>query len=283
MEQLPRLAEKKGRAESLLKSLGSVVVALSGGVDSSVLLRLAAGCLPRSKVLAVTVHSEVSTPRELELAAQVAALCGVSHEVVPLSDLEDPRFRENPPERCFYCKLNRFSRLREMAQKRGFNAVAEGSNVSDRGDYRPGMRALEELGIRSPLLECGLTKDEIRRLARDFGLPNWNHPANACLASRFPYGTAITAEDLARVGQGERLLHSLGFAAGRLRHHGKTARIEIDPEQFSRLLDPPTRQVLLSSLKRMGYAYVTLDLEGYRSGSLNEVIGEDGRSPVPSP
>lgn len=260
---------------ALLSSFGSVLVALSGGVDSSVLLKLASDCLPRCQVLAVTARSEISTPEELELAARVAVLCGITHEVVPVSDLEVSQFRANPPDRCYFCKLNRFSLLLQMAADRGLNTVVDGSNQSDLGDYRPGMRALNELGIRSPLLECGFTKDEIRQLAKEFGLPNWNQPSNACLASRFPYGTPITAEDLSRVARGENLLRSMGFKQCRLRHHGNTARIEINPGQFPHVLDSRQRLALVTAFKGLGYTYVVLDLEGFRSGSLNEVIGNN--------
>jgi len=266
------LSGKIKSIQTLLTSYDSVLVALSGGVDSSVLLKLAVDCLNCDQVLAATAHSEISTPKELELAAQVAQICKVEHKIVYLSELEVPEFVANPPERCYYCKLNRFRLLQKLAAQQGLQVVADGSNQSDQGDYRPGIKALTELGIRSPLLECGFTKDEIRELARTLGLPNWNQPSNACLASRFPYGTRITAKNLSQVAQGEELLHSLGLTCCRLRHHGTMARIEVPPAQFSFFLDPARNQSVVTSIKNLGFAYVTLDLQGYRTGSLNEVI-----------
>lgn len=275
------LADKVSFAHNLLSGFNSVLVALSGGVDSSVLLKMASDCLPKSQVLAVTARSEISTPDEMELARQIAEICGITHEIISISDLELPEFKANSPDRCYHCKLNRFSRFKQMAASRGLKVVVDGSSQSDLGDYRPGMRALKELGIRSPLLECGFTKEEIRQLAQDYGLPNWNRPSNACLASRFPYGTPITREDLSRVALGEALLRSLGLEQCRLRHYGKMARIEIDPRQFGLLLDPRQRLSLVASLKELGYIYVTLDLEGYRTGSLNEVIAQPDPDPLP--
>jgi uncharacterized protein len=277
--------DKIGSVRRLLASYGSVLVALSGGVDSSLLLSLAADTLGPGRVLAVTARSEISTPEELSLSVQVAGGCGVEHLMVEVSDLEVPGFRSNPPDRCYHCKHHRFSLLKQVAFNRGLNTVVDGSNLSDLGDYRPGMRALHELGIRSPLLECGMTKDEIRRLAQDQGLPNWNKPSNACLASRFPYGTPITAADLARVARGEEMLRTLGLVQFRLRHHGDTARIEADPEQFARILAPEQRRWLVNGLKDLGYTFISLDLEGFRSGSLNQAIAAAPLSPSrpPSP
>ncbi|MDF9407668.1 ATP-dependent sacrificial sulfur transferase LarE [Pelotomaculum isophthalicicum JI] len=267
-----KLVNKIDSINSLISSFGSVLVALSGGVDSSVLLKLAVDCLGPSRVLAATTHSETSTLEEIELAARIAGICGISHEIIPISDLSIPEFAANPANRCYYCQSSRFRMLRQTADAKGFKEVLDGSNQSDQGDYRPGQKALIELGIRSPLKECGFTKDEIRQLAKSFALPNWNRPANACLSSRFPYGTPITAEDLGRVAAGEKLLHSLGLTQCRLRHHGRIARIEAPPEEFSILLDPGQRGRLVAGIKDLGYAYVTLDLQGYRTGSLNEVI-----------
>jgi uncharacterized protein len=266
------LSGKIKSIQTLLTSYGSILIALSGGVDSSVLLKLAVDCLSRGQVLAATAHSEISTLKELELATQVAQICKVDHKIVFLSELEMPEFVANPPERCYYCKLKRFQLLQKLATQQGLQIVADGSNQSDQGDYRPGMKALTELGIRSPLLECGFTKDEIRGLAKDLGLPNWNQPSNACLASRFPYGTPITAENLSQVAQGEKLLHSFGLTDCRLRHHGTIARIEVPPTHFSIFLDQPRGQSVVASIKSLGFTYVTLDLQGYRTGSLNEVI-----------
>jgi len=266
------LVAKIDSIKTLLSSFESVLVALSGGVDSSVLLKLAADCLGPSRVMAATTRSETSTLEEIELASRIARICGVTHEVVPVSDLSIPEFAANPPGRCYYCQSNRFRLLRQIADDKGLKVVADGSNQSDQGDYRPGKKALIELGIRSPLKECGFTKDEIRQLAKSLSLPNWNQPSNACLSSRFPYGTPITAEDLARVAAGEKLLRSLGLTQCRLRHHGTIARIEAPPEEFSILLDSGRRGRLVAGIKDLGYTYVTLDLQGYRTGSLNEVM-----------
>jgi len=267
-----KLIDKIDSINSLISGFDSVLVALSGGVDSSVLLKLAVDCLSPSRVLAATTHSETSTMEEIELASRIAGICGVAHEIIPVSDLSIPEFAANPANRCYYCQSNRFRLLRQTADVKGIKEVLDGSNQSDQGDYRPGRKALVELGIRSPLKECGFTKDEIRQLAKSFALPNWNRPANACLSSRFPYGTPITAVDLARVAAGEKLLHALGLTQCRLRHHGQMARIEAPPEEFSILLDPGRRGRLVVGIKDLGYVYVTLDLQGYRTGSLNEVI-----------
>lgn len=265
-------SDKIKALQSLLTNYGRVLVAFSGGVDSSVLLKLAADCLGRDQILAATVYSELSTPQELKTAEQIAELCQVEHQIVYRSELAIPEIAANSPKRCYYCKYNRFQLLQELAVKRGLSTVVDGSNQSDQGDYRPGMKALSELGIRSPLLECGFTKAEIRDLARTLGLPNWKQPANACLASRFPYGTVITAANLAQVAKGEEMLRSLGLTECRLRHHGQVARIEALPTQFALFLNPTLSESLVTGLKNLGFAYVTLDLQGYRSGSLNEVF-----------
>ncbi|NPV93384.1 MAG: ATP-dependent sacrificial sulfur transferase LarE [Firmicutes bacterium] len=277
------LNDKIESVRGLLAGYGSVLVGLSGGVDSSVLLKLSVDTLGPDRVLAVTARSEISTPGELDLAARVAILCGVEHMMVESSDLRVPGFSSNPPDRCYHCKHHRFSLLRQLAVNRGLNAVLDGSNQSDLGDYRPGMRALHELGIKSPLLECGLTKEELRQLARASGLPNWNKPSNACLASRFPYGTPITAADLTRVARGEEMLRALGLVQFRLRHYGETARIEADPEQFALVTSPEQRTWLVNGLKNLGYTFVTLDLEGFRSGSLNKAIAPLSPDRPPSP
>lgn len=268
------LAENISAAKTLISSFESILVALSGGVDSSVLLKLAVDCLGPSKVLAATTRSETTTPEELELAARIAGMCQVKHVVVPVFDLKIPEFTANPPNRCYYCQSNRFALLKQIAEDHGLKVVVDGSNYSDRDDYRPGQRALAELGIRSPLKECCFTKDKIRQVAKSFNLPNWNQPSNACLSSRFPYGTPITAENLARVAAGEKLLRSLGLTQCRLRHHGAIARIEALPGEFPIILDQDQSRRIVNGIKKLGYTYVTLDLQGYRTGSLNEAIAE---------
>lgn len=265
-------SDKIKKLQTMLKSYGRVLIALSGGVDSSVLLKIAAGYLGPGQVLAATAYSELSVPSELKTAKEIAALCQAEHQVIHLSELAIPEFAANSPKRCYYCKLKRFQLLRKLAVHHACTAVADGSLLSDLEDYRPGMKALTELGIHSPLLECGFTKGEIRDLARDLGLPNWNQPANSCLASRIPYGTVITAANLAQVAKGEDWLHSLGITDCRLRHHGTIARIEVPPSQFDFILEPAKSRSLATALKSLGFNYVTLDLQGLRPGSLNEVI-----------
>jgi uncharacterized protein len=269
--------QKIERIKNRFSGLGSVVVALSGGVDSSVVLRFAAEALGTAKVLAATYQSEISPADELDLAVGIAGFCGVEHAVVQVSDLDSAEFTANPPDRCYFCKFNSFTKLKRLAEEKGFSAVVDGTNRSDTGDHRPGIRALRELGIISPLMECGFTKEEVRKVAAEFSLPNWNRPSNACLASRFPYGTPIVLENVSKVAQGEAILRSLGFSQYRLRHHGSIARIEVDPGEFPILLDQQKRELLVSGIRALGYAFVTVDLGGYRTGSLNELLPEHER------
>ncbi|NPV92808.1 MAG: ATP-dependent sacrificial sulfur transferase LarE [Firmicutes bacterium] len=264
--------QKIERIKGLISGLGSVVVALSGGVDSSVMLRLSIEALGTAKVLAATYRSEISPTDEINLAAQIADYCGVRHEIVPVSDLESAKFAANPPDRCYFCKFNSFTKLKKLAEENGFNAVVDGTNKSDTGDHRPGIKALRELGVKSPLMECDFTKEEIRELAVEFKLPNWNRPSNACLASRFPYGTPISLDNVAKVAGGEALLRSMGFTQFRLRHHGSIARIEINTDEFFILMDQQKRELLVDNLRALGYVFVTVDLGGYRTGSLNELL-----------
>ncbi len=255
--------------KGILLSLNSVLVAYSGGVDSTLLLKVARDTLGE-KGLAVTVKGEVHPQREVEEALRVARGIGVEPLVVELSVLDHPAFAANPPDRCYHCKSLIFTRLKEMAREQGLAWVVEGSNRDDLGDYRPGRRALEELGVRSPLLEAGLTKAEIRSLSRYLGLPTWDRPSLACLASRFPYGTALTTAALKQVEQAEAFLGELEFGQRRVRHHGNIARLEIEPEDWPVLLE--NRQRIVARLRELGYTYVTADLAGYRTGSMNEVL-----------
>lgn len=230
------------------------------------------------RVVAVTAVAPFVPAAEREAAAEIACLLGAKHIVVDVSDLmAEPGFTGNPPERCFTCKLAILSRITEAAAARGCECVLEGSNADDRSDYRPGARAVRELGVRSPLQEAGLTKEEIRAALRERGLPNWNRPASPCLASRIPYGEEITEEKLRRVEEAEAFLRKEGFPVCRVRHHGPVARIEVPVEAVPRLLDNDTAGRVEAGLRRIGFLYVAVDLAGFRSGSLNEELeNEEG-------
>ena len=261
-----------------LRKLPGAVVAFSGGVDSSLLLLAAREAL-RDRVLAVTARSATYTPLEEEAARELAARLGARWQAVDTDELSDPAFRANPPERCYLCKRELLTRLRAIAAQAGGAAVLEGSNVDDLGDYRPGRRAVEELGVRSPLLEAGLTKTQIRALARAHGLPNWDRPAAACLASRVPYGEELTVERLRRIGAAEQALRDRGFAVVRVRDHGAVARVELGTDELPRLLAAELRAGVVADLRAVGYTWVALDLEGYRTGGMNEGLGVGGRGP----
>ena len=255
--------------KKILADLGSVVVAYSGGVDSTILLKICHDVL-EGKVLAVTAVSATYPSRELDAATEIARSMSVRHLMIETRELEDPGFVANSPERCYYCKLELFRDLRRIATEQGISNVVDGSNYEDMNDHRPGMRAAKEMGVRCPLQEAELTKDEIRLLSQEMGLLTWNKPSLACLASRIPYGMSITKHDLAIVEKGEDFLRSLGIGQLRLRHHGVTARIEVEPQDMPLLLDEPNRQRAVAYLKELGYLHITLDLAGYRTGSMNE-------------
>ncbi len=232
-------------------------------------------------MLAITADSATYTPAELEGAAQLAVALGVRHRVVHTEELDDADFAENPPDRCYFCKTHLFRELWQVAEREGLAHVVYGATVDDLGDYRPGMRAAEELGARAPLVEAGLTKDEVRLLSRQRGLSTWDKPATACLASRFPYHLRITGEALGRVAAAEQFLRrELGLRQVRVRHHDQIARIEVLPGDLAVLASEPARTRVVERLKAIGYTYVTLDLEGFRSGSMNEAIAttEERRS-----
>lgn len=270
------LAAKKTELEGLLKEIGGCVVALSGGVDSTLLLAVAAQVSGPS-VLAVTARSSTFPEREIASAVELAAKLGVRHRIVYSEELDIEGFAQNPPDRCYHCKRELYRKLLDVAREERLPWVVEGSNLDDRGDYRPGRRALREFGVRSPLEEAGLTKADVRELSRQLGLPTWDRPAMACLASRFPYGTLITREGLNQVDRAEEALRALGLRVVRVRHHGDVARVEVGRTDVA-LLAGEHRDEAVRLLKAAGYTYVALDLEGYRVGAMNEVLGRNPRA-----
>ena len=268
------LSEKYERLKALLRELERVLVAFSGGVDSSFLLKVAHDELGEN-VLAVIATSETYPEKEIQDAVLLAESMNVDYRVIQSCEMENPDFVANPPDRCYHCKRELFSRMQTVADKEGIPHVLDGANFEDTGDYRPGSRAAEELKVRSPLKEIGFVKDEIRELSRHLELTTWDKPAMACLSSRFPYYTRIHSEALAQIEQAEEFLRSLGLSQLRVRHHETIARIEVPSEDIARLMDPQLREVVVERLKELGYTYVTLDLAGYRTGSLNETLTED--------
>lgn len=264
--------QKKRKLTELLKSMDRALVAFSGGIDSTYLLHAAAAALGRDRVLAVTAASPVMTREEQRQVKDLARALGVRLKTVPGPEMHDARFLKNGPMRCYWCKRARYRELQAIARREHLAVVIEGSNADDMADYRPGLQAVAELGVRTPLMEAGLAKKEIRRLARTAGLDNWNRPAAACLASRIAYGIPVSRALLTRIARGEALLHGAGFPEVRLRHHGDIARIEVPAAALPAMTKPAALKKITAGLKKLGWPYVTLDLEGYATGSLNRAV-----------
>ncbi len=266
------LAEKHKKLRNSLAALPGACVAFSGGVDSTFLLKVAKDALG-DNVLAVTATSPTYPEAELHEAKRLARSIGAEHLIIASNELEIPGFSENSPNRCYFCKTDLFQKLKAVAGKCGGYTVVDGSNLDDTGDYRPGREAARELGVKSPLAEAGLTKDDIRALSRQMGLSTWDKPSFACLSSRFPYGETITEEKLKMVEAAESLLRECGFTQFRVRCHEGLARLELVPEEMPLLSDGALRLRIYDDLRRLGFTYVSVDLKGYRTGSMNEVLG----------
>lgn len=270
------LEQKYKKLQDIIKGLGSVAIAFSGGVDSTFLSKVCKDVLGDNAV-AVTARSSTYPEREFKEAEQLAEEIGIEQVVIVSEETEVDGFANNPPDRCYYCKHELFSKVEEVARERNIKYVLDGSNYDDLQDFRPGMKAAEELEVVSPLKEAELTKDDIRALSKRLGLPTWDKPAFACLSSRFPYGEEINVKKLSMVEQAEDYLIELGFEQFRVRHHEEIARIEVAPEERKKFFELEAMDQISAKLREVGFTYVTLDLTGYRSGSMNEVLDESDK------
>ena len=268
----PELESKYIRLQSILREMGNLVIGYSGGVDSTLLLKVAVDTL-NNNASAVIGKSETYPLHEYEEAVRIAQSLGARWEEIRTEETDNLKFKENPIDRCYHCKTELFSKLHIIANEKGFNWIADGAITDDLADFRPGMKAEKEQNVRSPLLEAGFTKVDVRELSRHLGLPTWDKGSFACLSSRFPYGTSITKEALQKIDAAENTLRELGFKYYRVRYHDeKTARIEVGSEEIGRLLDNELRTKIVDRFKQLGFIYITLDLQGYRTGSMNEIL-----------
>jgi pyridinium-3,5-biscarboxylic acid mononucleotide sulfurtransferase len=273
------IEQKLARLGEIFRPMRSLMVAFSGGVDSTFVLKVACDALG-DRVLALTTTSPTMPDDDRLSALEMGRVIGARHLVIESNELEIPGYAGNPLNRCYLCKHNLFTVCVAKARELGIDEIADGLNLDDLNDYRPGIQAATEQSVRHPLVEAELTKADVRELSRALGLPTWDRPASPCLSSRFPYGTQITPAGLQMVERGERLLHGLGFRVARVRFHGEVARLEVEASEVARLLEPATRDTIDRELKKFGFRFVTVDLKGFRSGSLNEGLGT---SPAPRP
>jgi len=270
---------KLERMRAIFAPMRSLIVAFSGGVDSTLVLKVAHDALGDS-VLALTTTSPTMPDEDRDSALAMALLIGARHLVVESNELEIPGYAANPLNRCYLCKHNLFTVCEAKAAQLGIDEIADGLNLDDLHDYRPGMQAASEKRVRHPIVEAEMTKADVRALSRSMGLPTWDRPASPCLSSRFPYGTEITPEGLKKVAAGEKLLHSMGFAVARVRFHGEVARLEVEQSQIARIVEPAVRETIDREFKKIGFRFVAIDLKGFRSGSLNEGVFANAVDPA---